>query len=75
MYILLNRIFYVIFANTILLTLLKKKINKLKKQPNFKELIFKEKASSIFSLFLSIITILLFLLCFLIWYRIRNGTF
>jgi hypothetical protein len=74
MYYLTSRILYVIFGNSLLLKLLKKKLSYIKRKDNYKEIISKYQVCSFASLLLSILFIIFALSMFLIWYRIQNGT-
>ena len=56
------RIIYLSFYNTLLLSLLKKKLSNLKKKDNYKELIYKYKTKSILRLLIVILSIILILI-------------
>lgn len=69
-----SRFFYVIIANFVLLKLIRKRVNSMKKEKNYQEKIASESSCSLRSLFISIVFVCFLLLLFLVWYRIQNGT-
>lgn len=69
-----SRIFYVVVANFVLLKLIGKRVDSIKKEKNYQEKISSENSCSFYSLLVSIVFVCFFLLLFLVWYRIQNGT-
>lgn len=68
------RLLYIIFSNFVLLKLIRRRLNRWKQRDDYKIKISNSTACSIFSLLGSVLLIILILVVFVIWYRLKNGT-
>ena len=69
----ISRFLYLLFANSFLLKLVQLKLNLIKiKKTNYKEFICDYKEVSFFSVFITIIFVILFFFIFLQWYKLKR---